>query len=183
MLNSEQLFSTYKNSFDSLFSSNPNTPESVKKLVDLNLQAAQSAVDDANKVAQAVTSAKTPQELQELQTALMKSVAERTVAYSQKLFEIASGSAADVDFSKFTQGLTGGQQPFMGMLDNMAKAAPAGTEPMVAAMKNAMSVATNAMEAMQKAVAQATSQAEAGFSAMTGAATSATKPTKGGKSA
>lgn len=177
MLNSEQFFASYKNGFEQLLASNPNTPDSLKKLVELNLQAAQSACDDASQLAQAVTSAKNPQDLVDLQTSMLKSVTERTLSYSQKLVEIVSSSATDANLAKFAQGFgTAGQQPFMAAFENMTKAAPAGSEPMVAAMKNAVSTATSAMETMQKAVAQAASQAQANFNAMTGA-------TKGGKNA
>jgi len=177
MLNSEQFFASYKNGVEQLLASNPNTPDSVKKLVELNLQAAQSACDDANQLAQAVTSAKNPQELLDLQSNMLKAVTERTLSYSQKLVDIVSSSASDASLGKFAQGFgTAGQQPFMAAFENMAKVAPAGSEPVIAAMKNAVSTATSAMESMQKAVAQATSQAQANFNAMTGAA-------KGGKNA
>lgn len=177
MLNNEQFFANYKNSFEQMLANNPGAPESVKKLVELNLQAAQSAFDDASKLAQAMTGAKNPQELLELQNSVLKSVTERTMSYSQKLVEIVSSTAADANLAKFAQGFAGnGQQPFMAAFENMTKSAPAGTEPMVAAMKNAMSAATSAMESMQKAMTQASSQAQASFGAMTGAA-------KGGKNA
>ncbi len=177
MLNSEQFFASYKNGFEQLLASNPNTPDSVKKLVELNPQAAQAACEDVNQLAQAVTSTKNPQELLDLQTGMFKSLTERTLSYSQKLVEIVSSSASDASLAKFTQGFgSAGQQPFMAAFDNLTKAAPAGSEPMVAAMKNAVATASSAMESMQKAVTQATSQAQASFNAMTGAA-------KGGKNA
>lgn len=177
MLNNEQFFANYKNTIEQMLASNPAAPESVKKLVELNLQTAESAVEDASKLAQAMTGAKNPQEVMDLQTSMLKSVTERTMSYSQKLVEIVSSTAADVNLGKFAQGFAGtGQQPFMAAFENMTKSAPAGTEPMVAAMKNAMSAATSAMESMQKAMTQASSQAQASFGAMTGAA-------KGGKNA
>ncbi|MDD2728488.1 phasin family protein [Malikia sp.] len=178
MINTEQLFSSYKTNIEQMLASNPAAPESVKKLVELNLKTAEAAVDDASKLAQAMTSAKNPQELMDLQASVLKSVTERTMSYSQKLVEIVSSTASDVNLGKFAQGFGGaGQQPFMAAFENMTKSAPAGTEPMIAAMKNAMSAATSAMETMQKTVTQATSQAQSSFNAMTGAAA------KGGKNA
>lgn len=177
MLNTDKFFSVYKNNLEQLLGSNPSTPDSVKKLLELNLQTAQSACDDANQLAQAITGAKNPQELLDMQSNMLKSVTERTLSYSQKLVDIVSTSASDAGLAQFTQGFgSAGQQPFMAAFENMTKAAPAGSEPMIAAMKNAISAATSTVETMQKAVAQATSQAQANFSAMTGAA-------KGGKKA
>ena len=177
MLNTEKFFAVYKSNLEQLMGSNPNTPDSVKKLLDLNLQTAQAACDDASQLAQALSGAKNPQELLDLQNNLLKSVAERTMSYGQKLVEIVSSSATDANLAKFAQSFgAAGQQPFMAAFDSMTKAAPAGSEQMVAAMKNAVSAASSAMETVQKAVAQATSQAQANFNAMTGAA-------KGGKNA
>jgi phasin family protein len=177
MLNTEKFFDIYKNNLEQMLGSNPNTPDSFKKLVELNLQAAQSACDDANQLAQAITGAKNPQELLELQNNMLKSLTERTMSYGQKLVEIVSSSATDANLAKFAQGFgAAGQQPFMAAFESMTKAAPAGSEQMVAAMKNAVATASSAVETMQKAVAQATSQAQANFNAMTGAA-------KGGKNA
>ncbi len=178
MINTEQFFTTCKTNIEQMLASNPAAPESVKKLVELNLKTAEAAVEDASKLAQALTGAKNPQELMDLQTSMLKSVTERTMSYSQKLVEIVSSTTSDVNLGKFAQGFGGaGQQPFMAAFENMTKSAPAGTEPMIAAMKNAMSAATSAMETMQKSVAQATSQAQSSFNAMTGGAA------KGGKNA
>lgn len=171
MLNTEQFFSTYKNNIEQMLASNPAAPESVKKLVDLNLQTAQDAFEDAGKLAQAISGAKNPQEVLDLQTSVLKSVTERTMSYGQKLVEIVATSAKDVDLSKFAQGFGGaaaGQQPLMAAFETFTKSAPAGTEPMVNAMKNAVSAANSVVESMQKAVAQATSQAQANFNALTG---------------
>ncbi len=178
MLNSDQLFATVKNNFEQLLANNPAAPESVKKLVELNLQTAQAAFDDASKLAQTVTGAKTPQELLDLQASLLKAATERSLSYGQKLVEIVSSSAAD---PKFAQSFGGaGQQSFMSVFDNLAKTAPAGSEPMIAAMKNAMSAATSTVETMQKAMSQASSQAQASFGALTG---NLLNPSKGGKNA
>ena len=51
MLNNEQFFANYKNTIEQMLASNPAAPESVKKLVELNLQTAESAVEDASKLA------------------------------------------------------------------------------------------------------------------------------------
>ena len=118
MLNNEQFFANYKNTIEQMLASNPAAPESVKKLVELNLQTAESAVEDASKLAQAMTGAKNPQEIMDLQTSMLKSVSERTMSYSQKLVEIVSSTAADVNLGKFAQGFAGnGQQPFMAAFD------------------------------------------------------------------
>ncbi len=176
MINTEQFFSSYKTNIEQMLSSNPAAPESIKKLVELNLKTAEAAVEDVSKLAQAITGAKNPQELMDLQASMLKSVTERTMSYSQKLVKIVSSTASDINLGKFAQGFgAAGQQPFMAAFENMTKSAPAGTEPMVAAMKNAMSAATSAMETMQKTMAQATSQAQSSFNAMTGGAAKAGK--------
>jgi hypothetical protein len=120
-------------------------------------------------------SAKDAQELLALQSSLMQPLAEKTAAYSRHLYDIATGSSAE--FSKaFEAQAAEAQQKFMGLVDNVAKNAPAGSESAVAVMKSAVAAASNALESVQKAVQQATEVAEANFNAVSATAVNAAKP-------
>jgi phasin family protein len=123
---------------------------------------------------QALMSVKDAQELLTLQASLMQPLAEKTVAYSRHLYDIASGTSAE--FSKAAEEqATDAQKKFMSVVDNAAKNAPAGSESAVAVMKSAVSAANNAMESVQKAVKQATEMAESNFNTVTSQAVTATK--------
>jgi phasin family protein len=176
MLTAEQIAAAHKANIETMFGLTQKAFEGVEKLVELNLQATKAAMAESANNAQAMLSAKDAQELLTLQASLMQPLAEKTLAYSRHLYDIASGTSAV--FSKAAEEQANDvQQKFMSVVDNAAKNAPAGSETAVAVMKSAVSAANNAMESVQKAVKQATEMAEANFNTVTAQATSAAKST------
>jgi len=176
MLTAEQIVAAQKAQIETLFGLTQKAFEGVEKLVDLNVQATKAALSESANSAQALLSVKDAQELLTLQANLMQPLAEKTVAYSRHLYDIASGTGAE--FSKAAEATaTDAQKKFMAVVDNASKNAPAGSETAVAVMKSAVSAANNAMESVQKAVKQATEMAEANFNTVTATAVNATKAT------
>ena len=146
----------------------------MEKLVELNLQATKAALAESANSTQALLSVKDAQELLALQTSLLQPMAEKTVAYSRHLYDIASGTSAE--FTKAAEAnAVDAQKKIMAVVDNASKNAPAGSESAVAVIKSAVSAANNAMESVQKAVKQATEMAEANFNTVTATAVNATK--------
>lgn len=174
MLTAEQIVAAQKAQIETLFGLTQKAFEGVEKLVELNVQATKAALSESANNAQALLSVKDAQELLNLQASLMQPLAEKTVAYSRHLYDIASGTGAE--FSKAAEfTATDAQKKFMTIVDNAAKNAPAGSETAVAVMKSAVSAANNAMESVHKAVKQATEMAEANFNTVTATAVNATK--------
>jgi phasin family protein len=174
MLTAEQIAAAHKANIETMFGLTQKAFEGVEKLVELNLQATKAAMAETANSAQAMLSAKDAQELLALQAGLMQPLAEKTMAYSRHLYDIASSTTAD--FSKAAEEqATDAQQKFMAVVDNAAKNAPAGSETAVGMMKSAVSAANTAMESVQKAVKQATDMAETNFNNATAQATSAAK--------
>ena len=174
MLTAEQIVAAQKANLETLFGLTQKAFEGVEKLVELNVQATKAAMSDSANNTQAIMSVKDAQELLALQASLMQPLAEKTVAYSRHLYDIASGTGAE--FSKAAEAqASDAQQKFMSVVDNAAKNAPAGSESAVAVMKNAVSAANTAMESVQKAVKQATEMAETNFNNVTAQAATATK--------
>jgi len=174
MLTAEQIVAAHKANIETLFGLTQKAFESVEKLVELNVQASKAALSESANNAQAILSAKDVQELLTLQASLMQPLAEKTVAYSRHLYDIASGTGAE--FSKAAEAQAAdAQKKFMAVVDNASKNAPAGSETAVAVMKSAVAAANNAMESVQKAVKQATEMAEANFNTVTSTAVTATK--------
>lgn len=173
----EQMLAAHKANLETLFGLTNKAFEGVEKLVELNVTASRAALSEANAHAQAVLSAKDAQELLTLQASLFQPLAEKTLAYSRHLYEIASGTGAE--FGKAFEAQTAEvQRTFANFVDSTSKNAPAGTETTVAVFKSAVSAANNAFESVQKAVKQATDMAEANFNAVT---TSATKVAAAGR--
>ena len=174
MLTAEQIVAAQKANIETIFGLTQKAFEGVEKLVELNVQATKAAMSESANNAQAMLSVKDAQELLTLQAALMQPLAEKTVAYSRHLYDIASGTSAE--FTKAAEAQSAdAQKKFMAVVDNAAKNAPAGSETAVTMMKSAVSAANNAMESVQKAVKQATEMAESNFNTVTTQATSAVK--------
>jgi phasin family protein len=174
MLTAEQIVAAQKANIETIFGLTQKAFEGMEKLVELNVQATKAALSESANSAQALMSVKDAQELLTLQANLMQPLAEKTVAYSRHLYDIAAGTGAE--FSKAAEAqASDSQKKFLAVVDNAAKNAPAGSETAVAVMKSAVSAANNAMESVQKAVKQATEMAEANFNTVTASAVSATK--------
>lgn len=174
MLTAEQIVAAQKANIETLFGLTQKAFEGVEKLVELNVQATKAALSESANSTQAMLSVKDAQELLTLQASLMQPLAEKTVAYSRHLYDIASGTSAEFGKAAEAQA-SDAQKKFMSVVDNASKNAPAGSETAVAVMKSAVSAANNAMESVQKAVKQATEMAEANFNTVTSSAVTATK--------
>lgn len=173
-LTPEQVLAAHKANLETLFGLTSKAFEGVEKLVELNVTASRAALSEASSHAQAVLSAKDAQELLSLQASLFQPLAEKTVAYSRHLYEIASGTGAE--FGKaFEAQAVEAQRVFNNLVDTAAKNAPAGSETTVAVFKTAVSAANNALESVQKAVKQASDVAEANFNAVANSAANAAK--------
>lgn len=176
MLTAEQIVAAQKANIETIFGLTQKAFEGMEKLVELNVQATKAALSESANSAQAMMSVKDAQELLTLQANLMQPLAEKTVAYSRHLYDIASGTGAEFGKAAEAQA-SDSQKKFLAVVDNAAKNAPAGSETAVAVMKSAVSAANNAMESVQKAVKQATEMAEANFNTVTAQAVNATKAT------
>ncbi|EWS63799.1 phasin family protein [Hydrogenophaga aromaticivorans] len=174
MLTAEQIVAAQKANIETIFGLTQKAFEGVEKLLELNVQATKAALSESANSTQALLSVKDAQELLTLQASLMQPLAEKTVAYSRHLYDIASGTSAEFGKAAEAQAADA-QKKFMSVVDNASKNAPAGSETAVAVMKSAVSAANNAMESVQKAVKQATEMAEANFNTVTTQAVSATK--------
>jgi len=171
ILTPEQVSAAQKANLETLFGLTTKAFEGVEKLVELNLQVVKTTFAENVDNAKRALSAKDAQELLSLQASLVQPVAEKTLAYTRHLYEIASETQSE--FAKVAEAqLAEGSKKVQDLVDNLAKNAPAGSESTVAIVKSAISAANNAYESVQKATKQAVEMAETNFQA---AATAATK--------
>ncbi len=173
----EQMMAVQKSTFDTLFGLTAKAFEGVEKLVELNLQVAKTSMAEAAENTQAMLSVKDAQELLALQASLLQPSAEKAAAYSRYVYDIMSGTSAEV--GKVAEAtMADSQRKVLTLVDSAVKNAPAGSESAVALVKSAVAAANNAFESAQKAAKQATDVAEANFSAMTNTAIKAAKAKK-----
>lgn len=171
ILTPEQVAAAQKANLETLFGLTSKAFEGVEKLVELNLQVVKATFAENVDNAKKALSAKDAQELLAIQATLVQPVAEKTLAYTRHLYEIASETQSE--FAKVAEAqLAEGSKNVQALVENFAKNAPAGSESTVAIVKSAISAANNAYESVQKATKQAVEMAESNFQA---AATAATK--------
>lgn len=174
MLTAEQLIAAQKANIETLFGLTNKAFEGVEKLVELNVQAAKSALSEAAQTSAAALSVKDAQELLALQAGLLQPAAEKAAAFSRHLYDITAGTSAEV--VKVAEGqFADAQQKFMALVDTAVKNAPAGSENAVTLVKSALAAANNAYESVNKAAKQAADVAEANFQAMTAQAVKASQ--------
>ena len=166
MLTVEQAMASQKANFETLLGLTYKAFEGVEKMVELNLTASKAALTEIGDHAKAVMSAKDAQEVMALQSGFVQPLSEKTAAYSRHLYDIATGSSAEL-VKAIEEQAADTQKSVMGLIDNASKNAPAGSEAAVAA--------NNAIESVQKAVKQASEVAESNFNAVSANAVSAAK--------
>jgi len=172
-LTPDQILAAQKANLETLVGLTHKAFEGVEKLVELNMQVAKSALTEAADTSKAALSVKDVQELLTLQQSLLQPAAEKAMAYSRQVYEIAASTNAE--FGKVAESQAAdAQKKFVGMIDGAVKNAPAGTESAASMVKSAVAAASNAFESVQKATRQAVELAEANFQAMTSTAARAT---------
>jgi phasin family protein len=176
MMTAEQIVAAHKANLDTLFGLTNKAFEGVEKLVELNLQVAKAAMGEAAETTKAALSVKDAQELMALQAGLLQPAAEKAVAYSRHVYDIAAATSAEVG-KVAEETAADAQKKFMAVVDTAVKNAPAGSENAVALVKSAVAAANNAYESVQKAAKQAADVAEANFQAVTSTAVKATQST------
>jgi phasin family protein len=174
MLTAEQVLAAQKANVETLFGLTGKAFEGVEKLVELNLQVARAALTEVQDNTRAALSVKDVQELMALQASLLQPSAEKAVAYSRHVYDIAAATNAEVVRAAETQ-LGEAQKSFNNLVETASKNAPAGSENVLALYKSAMSAANNALESVQKAAKQASDVAEANMNALTENAVKVTK--------
>jgi phasin family protein len=174
ILTPEQVAAAQKANLETLFGLTTKAFEGVEKLVELNLQVVKATFAENVDNAKKTLTAKDAQEVLAIQASLIQPVAEKTLAYTRHLYEIASETQSE--FTKVAEAqLAEGSKNVQALVDNFAKNAPAGSESTVAIVKSAISAANNAYESVQKATKQAVEVAESNFQAATSQAVKATQ--------
>jgi len=176
MLTAEQVLAAQKANVQTLFGLTGKAFEGVEKLIELNLQVAKTALEEASEATSAALSVKDAQELLNLQASFLQPAAEKVAAYGRHVYDIAAATNTEVTKAAEAQ-IADAQKKFLTLVDSAAKNAPAGSENAVALVRSAVAAANNAFESVQKAAKQAADVADANIQAMTSTAVKATQTT------
>lgn len=143
-----------------------------EKLVALNLATTKSALLDTSADVMAAFSAQNPTDALAAQAALVKPLAEKSVAYGRSVYAIASETGAELGKSVEAK-LAEGQKAVATVVENITKNAPAGSETVVAMFTQVVNAGQTAVEtaktSAKKAVELAEKQANAAVDSALGA--------------
>jgi phasin family protein len=165
----QQLAAAYQANLETLFALSQTAFEGVEKVVTLNLNVAKANMQDSADKVRQMLSVKDPQELLNWNAQQLQPAAEKAVAYSRLMYDIASSTQAE--FVKVAEAqLAEANSKFMSLIDSASKNAPAGSETAVAMMKSALAAANSAYDSLSKATKQAVEMTEANVAAATNVA-------------
>jgi phasin family protein len=165
----EQFAAAYQSNLETMFVLAHTTFAGVEKLVELNINALKANLQDGAGKTRELLAVKDPQDLISFQAAQFQPAAEKAVAYSRHLYEIASTTQAEFNRLAEVQ-LADANKKLVTMIDTAAKNAPAGSETAVAMLKSAVAAANSTYDSISKATKQAVEIAEANVAAATNAA-------------
>jgi phasin family protein len=159
----EQFSNATKANFESQFaifsSLTAKAFESIEKLVELNISTAKAALEESSNTTKQLLSAKDPKEFFALTAAQVQPKAEKAIAYSRQVAEIAAGTQAE--FSKVAEEqIAETNRKVINLVDEVTKNAPAGTENVVAAFKTGLGNANAGYEQFTKTAKQAAQAVE-----------------------
>jgi phasin family protein len=162
----EQVASTNKANVEILVTIANTAFASAERLAALNLNTARALLEDSVANAKALLSIKDIQGLITAQAALAQPAAEKAVAYSRNVYEIAAETQGELS-KVFEAQVSDLNKNVTSVLDKSLKNAPVGADVAVSAIKSAITAANSAYDSLTKAAKQAGEIAEANVAAAT----------------
>jgi phasin family protein len=157
------------------------TFESVEKVLELNLDAAKTSLEDSSAAARQLLAAKDPQEWMSLAAAQAQPNADKALAYGRNLASIASSVQTELSKAAEAQ-IAETSRKLLELVEEVTKNAPAGSENAVALLKSAIGNANAGYEQITKTTKQAVETLEANLnSAVTQFTQPAAKATRAKK--
>ncbi|HEX4856602.1 MAG TPA: phasin family protein [Limnobacter sp.] len=169
MMTPEQFLDVQKANLEKVLGFSQQSFSNVEKLVELNLNAVKTYMDDSVEAVKALASAKDIQEFVAVSNSVSQPITERVAAYGKDLYSLSSGIVSDTARLVEEQ-VSESNRQFVEMFEAASRNAPAGTESAMALMKSAMTAANNAYDSVSKATKQAVEMAETNLEAASRAA-------------
>jgi len=165
-LTPEQITAAQKANLETLTGLTNQALQSIEKLVELNMHIAKQSLGDSMNNAKKALEIKDIQQLLAHQAEAVKPMAEKIMAYSRHLYELAHETQ-----NSFTQSaekeFQAGQKKINALVEEWTKNAPVGSDAAVQAMKQAIASASNVFETSQKAVKHAVEVAQTNINSAT----------------
>jgi phasin family protein len=167
-LTSEQIAAAQKANLETLSGLSDQALQSIEKLIELNMHIAKQSLGESMNSAKKALEVKDIQQLLAHQAEAVQPMAEKMMAYSRHLYELAHETQASFTKSAEKE-FQVGQKKMNALVEDWTKNTPAGSDAAVNVMKQAIASATNAFETSQKAVKHAVEVAQTNFNNTTSA--------------
>lgn len=174
--NQQDMTEAQKQNIDAMMKLSQKAFEGVEKMVELQLDAAKASLQETSEKFRALMNVKDAQEMVSVNKNMALPEAEKALAYSRAIYEIASQTSSEVQRLIESQ-IAQANKKLVDTLDEFAKTAPAGSENVITMMKSSLTAANSAFETASKAAKQVVEMAERN---MTAAADAGLKATKNG---
>ena len=162
----ENLSEAQKQNIEAMMKLSQKAFEGIEKMVDLQLNAARASLQETSEKFKALMSVKDASDVMNINKNLATPYAEKALAYSRTIYDIASQTSGEVQRLIDAQ-IAEANKKLVDALDEFAKSAPAGSESVVAMMKSSLTAANSAYETANKAARQVVEMAERNMRAAT----------------
>jgi phasin family protein len=165
-LTPEQLAAAQKANLETLSSLTNLALQSIEKLVELNMHIAKQSLGASMTSAKKALEVKDIQQLLAHQAEAVQPMAEKIMAYSRHLYDLAHETQNSFTKSAEKE-LQAGQDKINALVEEWTKNAPTGSDAAVQVMKQAIASANNVYESSQKAVKHAVEIAQTNLNGAT----------------
>jgi phasin family protein len=165
-LTPEQLAAAQKANLETLTGITNQALVSIEKLIELNMHIAKASLSDSMQSAKKALEIKDVQQLLAHQAEAVQPMAEKIMAYSRHLYELAHETQESFTKSAEKE-FQDGQKKINALVEDWTKNAPVGSDAAINAMKHAIASATNVFETSQKAVKYAVEVAQSNLKSAT----------------
>ena len=170
----EDLSAAQKQNIEAMMKLSQKAFEGIEKMVELQLNAARASLQETADKFQALMSVKDAQDVVNLNKDIATPNAEKALAYSRTIYDIASQTSSEFHRLVDAQ-IADGNKKLMDALEDFSRNAPAGSEGVVAMMKSSLTAASSAYETANKAARQVVEMAERNMRAAAEAGLNASK--------
>lgn len=172
MMTPEQFLDVQKSNLEKILGLSQKSFSNVEKVVELNLNAVKTYMEDSAEAMKALSSAKDIQEFMAVSSSVAQPMSEKAVAYGKDLYALTSSFASETA-KMVEEQVAESNEKLAELVESASKNAPAGSESAVALMRSALTAANTAYEGVSKATKQAVEMAEANMDAAAKATTKA----------
>ena len=180
--NPEKLTAGSKIAVESTLTTLKTVFDSSERLAALNLNTARALFEDGSANVKTLLAAKTPEELFELQTAMIRPLSEKALAYYRTCYEIIAQGIEEV-VKPYEVQFAEANKVIAVELEKAAASSPVGSDAAVAAVKSSIAAANSAFDQVSKVSRQVVELTETNISAATDAAVKAITTTPGSTAA